>query len=119
MPNPRLKKGRSNPYGPTGLSRSVLLQLKEGPLTISGILEQPFPRSAGVNRGTILTILNRAVLRGLVTTNRGTGVKKPYLFSLTSGGLRRVAWIEGRKFKRKLKPAELRVVANPIEKEEE
>lgn len=118
MPNPRLRKGKPNPYGPTGLSRTILLQLEKGPLTISDILEQPFPRSDGVNRGTVLTILNRAVLNGLVTTTRGTGAKKPYLFELTDGGMRRVEWIRGAKVKRKPIPSKLRAVANPKDDED-
>ena len=120
MGNPKLRKGKPNPYGPTGLSRSILLQLEKGPLTISGILEQPFPRSDGVNRGTVLTVLNRAVLNGLVTTNRLDGAKKPYLFELTDGGRRRVKWIRGAKVKRKPLPEQrLRAVANPKDDEDE
>jgi DNA-binding PadR family transcriptional regulator len=73
-----------------------------------------------VNRGTVLTVLNRAVLNGLVTTNRGTGAKKPYLFELTDGGKRRVKWIRGAKVKRKPLPTQgLRAVANPKDDEDE
>lgn len=119
MGNPRLRKGKSNPYGPTGLSRSVLLQLQDGPATISSILGSMGPHSDGVHRGTILTVLNRAIMNGLVTTNRLDGAKKPYLFELTDGGRRRVKWILG-KTKVKSRPTGgLRAVANPVEKEEE
>lgn len=117
MANPRLRKGHSNPYGPTGLSRSVLLQLESGPATIAQILETLGPRSEGVNRGTIYTILSRAALNGLVSCNKtDVEAKKPYLFELTEGGRRRVKWIHG-KVKKKTRPAS-RVAANPVEEEE-
>jgi DNA-binding PadR family transcriptional regulator len=119
MGNPRLRKGRPNPYVRTGLSRSVLLQLEGGPATISSILGGMGPHSEGVHRGTILTILNRAILNGLVTTNRLDGAKKPYLFELTDGGRRRVRWIRGGKVKTKSRPSTgLRAVANPKGEEE-
>jgi hypothetical protein len=120
MGNPNLRKGKPNPYGPTGLSRRVLLQLEDGPATISSILGEMVPRSDGVNRGTILTILNRAILNGLVTTNRLDGAKKPYLFELTDGGRRRIEWIHGTKAKVKAPPrSKLRIVANPNVEEDE
>jgi hypothetical protein len=119
MGNPNLRKGTPNPYGPTGLSRSVLLQLAAGPVTISSILGGMGPHSEGVHRGTVLTILNRAIMNGLVTTNRLDGAKKPYLFELTDGGRRRVKWIRG-KSKVKARPSTgLRAVANPKDPEEE
>jgi DNA-binding PadR family transcriptional regulator len=77
------------------------------------------PRSDGIHRGTILTVLNRAIMNGLVTTNRLDGAKKPYLFELTDGGRRRVKWIRGA-VKVKTRPATgLRAVANPKDPEEE
>ena len=77
------------------------------------------PRSDGVNRGTVLTILNRAILNGLVTTNRLDGAKKPYLFELTDGGRRRIEWIHGRAKVKARPTVKLRVVANPKAEEDE
>lgn len=77
------------------------------------------PHSKGTHRGTVLTVLNRAIQNGLVTTNRLDGAKKPYLFELTDGGRRRVDWIRGAKVKRKTIPSKLRAVANPKDPEEE
>ena len=117
MPNPRLRKGHPNPYGPTGLSRSVLLQLENGPVTINQILETLGPRSDGVNRGTVYTILARAAQNGLVACNKtDANAKRPYFFELTDGGRRRVKWIRGRA--RKKVHEERRAVANPKAEEE-
>lgn len=102
----------------TGLSRSVLLALEEGEATVDEILERLGSHTDTVNNGTVWTIVERARLHGLVTCGVKAEQKRPYHYSLTDGGLRRVAWIKS-KFKRKLKPADLRVVANPTEKEEE
>lgn len=103
----------------TGLSRSVLLALEGGEATsIAEILERLGPHSDTINHGTIWTILERARKLGLVTCGMKAEQKRPHRYSLTEGGLRRVAWIKGR-FKRQEKPA-LRAVANPsIESEEE
>lgn len=122
MGNPRLRKGRPNPYGRTGLSRSVLLSLEDGPATISSILGAMGPHSEGVHRGTILTVLNRAILNGLVASNKlDPTARKPYLFELTDGGRRRVRWIRGAKAKKRTKSATgpVRAVANPGKDEEE
>lgn len=100
----------------TGLSRSVLLALEQGEATIDEILERLGPHNETINNGTIWTIIERARLNGLVTCGVKAEQKRPYKYSLTDGGLRRVAWIKS-KFKRKLKPAELRVAANPVEEE--
>lgn len=75
------------------------------------------PHSEGVHRGTILTVLNRAILNGLVTTNRLDDAKKPYLFELTDGGRRRVKWILGKVNVKARPSAGLRAVANPVEEE--
>lgn len=101
----------------TGLSRSVLLALEEGQGTIDEILSRLGPHSETVNHGTIWTILERARGNGLVTCGVKADQKRPYRYSLTDGGVRRVAWIKS-KFKRKLKPVELRIAANPVEEEE-
>lgn len=95
----------------TGLSRSVLLALEEGEATVDEILERLGPHSDTVNNGTVWTILERARLNGLVTCGVKAEQKRPYRYSLTDGGVRRIVWIKG-KFKRKSKP-ELRAVANP------
>jgi DNA-binding PadR family transcriptional regulator len=100
------------------LSRSVLLSLVDGPATVDDILARLGPHNDTVNNGTVWTIVERARLQGLVTCGVKSEQKPPYRYSLTDGGLRRVAWIKSQ-FKRKLKPAELKVVANPVEKEEE
>lgn len=102
----------------TGLSRSVLLALADGEATVNEVLARLGPHTDTVNNGTVWTILERARLNGLVTCGVKSEQKRPYKYWLTEGGLRRVVWIKSQ-FKRKLKPAELRVVANPTEKEEE
>lgn len=101
----------------TGLSRSVLLALESSPASIDGILERLGPHSETVNHGTIWTILERARGNGLVSRAPISERKRPHIYTLTDGGLRRIAWIKS-KFKRKLKPAELKIAANPIEEEE-
>ncbi len=101
----------------TGLSRSILLTLERGPATIESVLERLGPRDKEITPGAVWVVLERAIRNGLVRSNRREE-PKPYLYTLTDGGIRRVAWIKS-KLKRKLKPAELRVVANPTEKEEE
>lgn len=102
----------------TGLSRSVLLALGDGPATVDEILGRLGPHTDTVNNGTVWTIVERARLLGLVTCGVKSEQKPPYRYSLTEGGERRVAWIKS-KFNRKLKPADLRIAANPALREEE
>jgi DNA-binding PadR family transcriptional regulator len=99
----------------TGLSRSILLTLERGDATIEEVLERLGPRDKAITPGAAWVILERAIRNGLVRSNRREQ-PKPYRYSLTEGGLRRVAWIKGA-FKRKTKP-ELRAVANPADEEE-
>jgi DNA-binding PadR family transcriptional regulator len=113
VPNPNLRRGRPNPYGPTGLSRKTLLALADGPLSIDEILDQIGPRSDGVTHGTIWTILDRATHHGLLRREKKG---RSFIYSLTDGGERRIRWIQ-KKAKAKL-PA-VRVVANPKSGEEE
>lgn len=101
----------------TGLSRSIILTLERGPATIEAVLERLGPRDKTITSGAVWVVLERAIRNGLVRSNRREQ-PKPYLYSLTDGGFRRVEWIKG-KFKRKVKPDELRAVANPAEQEEE
>lgn len=108
---------RKKEWRRTGLSRSILLTLERGPATIEAVLERLGPRDSVITPGAAWVVLERAIRNGLVRSNRREE-PKPYLYSLTDGGVRRVAWIKG-KLKRKSRPAELRVVANPVEKEEE
>ena len=100
----------------TGLSRSVLLALEQGEATIDEILERLGPHNETINNGTIWTIVERARMNGLVTCGVKAEQKRPYRYSLTDGGVRRIEWIKGR-FKRKAKP-DLRAVANPKVEEE-
>lgn len=113
-----MEKVTKKPWRRTGLSRSILLTLERGEATIEAVLERLGPRDSEITQGAVWVILERAIQNGLVASDRHLPeTKKPYLFWLTDGGLRRVAWIKG-KLKLKSKPA-LRVVANPKPSEEE
>lgn len=86
---------RSNPGRVrTGISRSVLLSLEEGPASIALVLDRLGDRSRGVTHGTIWTTLERARAQGLVTCGVKKAVRPPYIYSLTDGGMRRVEWIK-------------------------
>ncbi len=101
----------------TGLSRTVLLALEQGPATSDEVLERLGPSEKEITRGAVWVILERAMRNGLVRSDRRDETsKKPYHWELTDGGRRRVKWIKSR-FKQKSKP-ELRAVANPVEEEE-
>jgi DNA-binding PadR family transcriptional regulator len=113
---------KKKPWRRTGLSRSILLTLDGVEATIDEILEQlekrPGPRASDkeITSGAVWVILERAMRNGLVVSNRREA-KKPYLYRLTAGGIRRVKWIKA-KLGLKSKP-ELRAVANPKPSEEE
>lgn len=109
-------RGRRNGGRRTGISREILTTLSDGPLTIERILERLGPRSEGVTSGTIWTTLERAMHNGLVRSSRSDeGSLRPFSYSLTDGGVRRVKWIQGaRQFARRP-----RAVANPGKAEEE
>jgi DNA-binding PadR family transcriptional regulator len=100
----------------TGLSRSILLTLERGEATIEEVLERLGPREKTITPGAVWVILERAIRNGLVRSDRREN-PKPYHYRLTDGGIRRIKWIKS-KFKRALKPVELRVAANPVEEEE-
>jgi predicted transcriptional regulator len=93
----------------TGISRSVLLALQDGPLPVVQILDALGPRGEGVHEGTVWTILARARQNGLVTRKKDG---RTYFYSLTDGGVRRVEWL----LKKKTKV--MKVAANPKEKDE-
>jgi len=107
---------RKKEWHRTGLSRSILLTLERGPATIEAVLERLGPRDKTITPGAAWVVLERAIRNGLVRSNRREE-PKPYLYSLTDGGVRRVAWIKA-KLKMKLRPV-LRVAANPGKGEEE
>ena len=102
----------------TGLSRAILLTLERGSATADEVLERLGPRQKEITRGAVWVVLERAIRNGLVRSDRRDETsKKPYHYTLTDGGFRRVKWIKGR-FKRQEKP-EMRAVANPPIEEEE
>lgn len=115
-------KSQKKPWRRTGLSRSILLTLEAGETTIEGVLarlaDRPGLRASDkeITSGAVWVILERSIQNGLVASNRHLpDAKKPYLFRLTDGGVRRVRWIKGQ-FKKKSKP-DLRIAANPGEEE--
>jgi DNA-binding PadR family transcriptional regulator len=107
---------KKKPWRRTGLSRSILMTLERGEATIYEILDRLGPRDKEITPGAAWVVLERAIQNGLVRSNRREQ-PKPYLYSLTAGGLRRINWIKV-KFKQKSKP-ELRAVANPKVEEED
>ena len=108
---------QQKPRTRTGLSRAILLTLERGPATADEVLDRLGPWSKPITRGAVWVTLERAMRNGLVRSDRRDDTsKKPYHYTLTDGGLRRVKWIKGA-FKRQEKPA-LRVAANPVEEEE-
>jgi len=90
----------------TGISRSVLLILKAGAMSVSQVLGELGPRSSGTHEGTVWTILARARQNGLVSREKRG---RTYFYSLTDGGIRRVEWIQKKKAK------VLKIAANPKE----
>lgn len=97
----------------TGISRSILVQLEGGPLSIYEIMSKLGPRREGVTHSTIWITLDRARLNGLIRREKREGRGRTYFYSLTDGGQRRVAWIKDGKAARRPK-----AVANPdLEKE--